>query len=239
MKSKFYTPAKKEGVVYHCIPVKPEGDHIRPSANYGMTISPEARAQIGMPPEEHTPLVFAATHITKSMAFGLQGTLGEKILNSSIEGSDGELVLACDREKLMSRVRDITIYEIPNKDFVTLEYADRQGVSMKPVPFDQAKIVFRGTGAEDLMRGGLQVLAFNKSFQEVHEEKLFESKMQDKQYKNLYEVIGALVKEGKVIWENKERGINPNPILAEKMGISLKAPEIIRKQDRGTKAPRP
>lgn len=142
MQSRFYTPPKEEGVVYHCIPVKPEGDHIRTSSNYGMTISPEVRARIGMPPEEHTPLVFAATHITKAMAFGFQGTLGEKILNSSIEGSEGEMVLACDREKLMSRVRDITIYEIPKKDFVTLEYADRQAVSINPVPFDEARIVF-------------------------------------------------------------------------------------------------
>lgn len=207
--------------VYHCIPVTPEGDGIRTSTNYGKNIPPEVQKKLSLSNTEKTPLVFAATHITKSMAFGLQGNLGEKLFNSAVENSDNEMVLACDRKALMERERDITIYKLSGKDFEVLPNAERQAVSTKPVPFSQTEIAFKGKNAEDLMRGGLQILAFNESFQELNGHEFINKTMAERGHKNLNEFLGDMVREGKVIWQNRESGINPDPALAKQIGVSL------------------
>jgi hypothetical protein len=217
--SKFLS--RKNGVLYHCIPVAPVGEFILPSDNYGATIPEDVRRKLNMPPNEQTPLIFGATHITKAMAFGLDAGFQDKIFNCSIEGSDGEMVLGCDRKKMMSRVRDITVYEIPDKDFATLEYAERQCVSTKLIPFSSAKIAYQAKNAEDLMRGGLQILAFNETLKELHGSEVLD-RIEREHGDKFYQVLGEMVREGKIIWENKERNINPNTLLANKIGVELK-----------------
>jgi hypothetical protein len=217
----------KTGVVYHCIPGEAVGGVIRASGNYGMRISPEVRQQLGMTAEDQTPLIFASPYITKSMAFGFQGVLQEKIMNSSIEGSDGELVLMCDRDKAMARERNVTIYAVSDENFVTLPYAQRQCVSTKEIPFTKAQIVFQAKNSEDLMRGGVQVLIFRETYAELNAAGVVDEALNNAKSDTnaLHKYFGGLIKEGKLIWENQARGINPNPVLAQEMGIELKAPQ--------------
>lgn len=236
--SKFFNlNQEKTKVVYHCIPVKPTGTCILPSDKYGMNISPGVRHELGMPEEGNTPLVFASDHMTKAMAFGLSGNLNEKILNSSIEGSPNELVLACDRQNLMSRERDITIYEISAKNFVNLDYADRQCVSTKSVPFSETRVAFHAKNADDLMKGGLQILAFNETFSELRGHQFVQKTMKERKQTDLYQFMGDMIREGKLIWENKAKGINPDPILAEKMNVEISA--SITKTSKKNQAPKP
>lgn len=216
-----FTDHKETGgaQVYHCIPVAPHGDCIYPSDKYGMTIPPDVRARLGMSRFSQTPLVFASPYITKAMAFGLQGNLGEKIMNGSIEGSVNEFVIACDRKNMLARTRDITIYEISGKDFIPLEHADRQCVSSKAVPFAEAHIALQARNTQDLMRGGLQILSFEGTFAETGGYQAIDKAMQDRNHADIYQYIGEMVRSGELVWENRNANINPDPILAAKAGL--------------------
>lgn len=212
----------ESGIVYHCIPVKPYGDAIQPSDKYGATISDSVRKNLNMPATGKVPLIFASPFITKAMAFGLQGILQEKLQNRSVEGSDAEIVLACDRKKLMSRVRDVTIYEVSDKDFVTLENAERQCVSIKPIPFTAAKIAYQAKNAEDLMKGNLQIFAYNESLAEL-DPNIVEKTMRERGLSTFNQFLGEMVREGKIIWENKERNISPDLVLAKQIRVEIRS----------------
>lgn len=190
--SKFYKPAHSR--LYHCIPVRPEGDCIRPSDKYGMHIPEDIRQTLGMSKFGNAPLVFASPCITKALAFGLQGNLGEKILNSSIEGSQNEFVIACDRKAMLSRQRDVTVYEIPGRNFIPLPHADRQSVSTCAVPFAET--------------GGYQAI---------------EAGMREGGHRDIYGYLGDMLQKGKLVWENRVAGINPDAVLAAKTGFMPQA----------------
>lgn len=236
--SKYFDPKLKEiDVVYHCIPVAPTGTCIFPSDRYGTNIPPDVRRQLGMPEEGNTPLVFTSRYMTKAMAFGLSGGLNEKILNSSIDGSPNELVLACDRLSLMSRERDVTVYEISARGFVNLHNADRQCVSTNAVPFDETRVALHAKNAVDLMKRGLQILAFNETFSELQGYDFVQKEMRARKQTDLYQFMGDMIREGKLIWENKERDINPDPTLAKKMNIEISAG--IKNPSKNKQAPKP
>ncbi len=216
--------AEKSGTVYHCIPVRAQGESIYPSDNYGTDISADVRHRLGIPMEGTPPLVFASAYITKALAFGLRGDLQERLLNGSIEGSNNEMVLACDRANLMARTRNITVYAMADRNFIPLENADRQSVSTKPVPFNETKVALRAKNADDLMREGLQILAFNENMQEIRNSGFMDKTMKELQsrgHEAIYAVMGEMVRKGKLIWENHERNINPDPVLAQKMSIDI------------------
>lgn len=211
--------SKKPEKLYHCIPVAPRGTAIMPSANYGATIPQDVCHKLGIEPGAQTPLVFAATHLTKALAFGLIGGDGEKLFNAAIEGTDDELVVICDREKAMSRVRDITVYGFASDRFEVLPHMERQAVSPQAVSFDQATIELQAKSAADLMRAGLQIFSFKESFAVVYDspqDKLL------KTAKSLPQALGALIEKGDIVWENHARGIHPSSVLAARMGIELK-----------------
>ena len=197
----------------------PRGTEITPSANYGATIPDNICNKLGIEPDAQTPLVFAATHLTKALAFGLIGGDGEKLFNAAIDGTDGELVVICDREKTMSRARDITVYSFSSDSFEVMPHMQRQAVSPQAVPFDQSDIALQAKNTEDLMRAGLQIFSFKESFKDAYDSP------QDKSLrsaKSLPQALGALIAKGDIVWENHARGINPNPVLAARMGIDLK-----------------
>jgi hypothetical protein len=208
-----------ETVFYHCIPVTPYGDAILPSANYGATIPADVCAKLDIAAGEQTPHVFAATHLTKALAFGLIGRDGEKLLNAAVQGSDRELVVICDREKTMQRERDITVYAIPAKGFEILPHMERQAVSPRAVPFADAAVTLRAKNAEDLMRAGLQIFSFRESFADLAQDRDAEDLRQTNDFPRS---LADLVRSGKVVWENHSRGVNPDPVLAAQMGVQLK-----------------
>jgi hypothetical protein len=219
------------------------------------------------PVEEKIPLIFASEYMSKACAFGFRGSNQEKFMNSAIEGTDAEMVLLCDRDKTMSRPRDITVYSFadprsgrtlyhgmanPTGDeirpstgygapisedikkrlvqgeagFFDLTDKQRQCVSAQPVPFSKTQVAVHATSAEDMMRAGLQILIFRETFTELMADYDFNDKIvREKGFGSLNEYLGDLLKKGKLIWENRERGINPNPVFAQQLGIELKLPQ--------------
>jgi len=214
------TPSAVSGgrIFYHCIPVTPRGEGIFPSANYGAAIPEEVCGKLGIVPGAQTPLVFAATHLTKALAFGLIGGDGEKMFNAAVQGSDNELVVICEREKTMARDREITVYAFPEKGFEVLPHMERQAVSPHMVRFDETQVVLKAQNAEDLMRAGLQIFSFRESFVDLGHDRDAEQlcKAED-----LPRNLADLVKSGKLVWENHSRNVNPDPILAAQMGVQL------------------
>ena len=210
-------PAPK--LLYHAIAVAPEGGAIRTSTQYGMEIKPEILAALGVTDTVHPPLVFASAHLTKALAFGLDKFANERLLNMGIEGTEDELVLAVNRDVTMSRAREGKVYAFPAEGFVELPYANRQSVSKTPVAFSGAKVVLEIKSADDLMRAGLQILSFRETVQELRGDKKLEALLDGKA--DIYSELKALIKEGRVVWENHARGINPNPVLAESLGVAL------------------
>jgi len=211
--------SKKPERLYHCIPVAARGTEITPSANYGATIPHDICNKLGIEPDTQTPLVFAATHLTKALAFGLIGGDGEKLFNAAIEGTNDELVVICDREKVLNRMRDITVYSFASDAFEVLPHMERQAVSPQAVPFDQAAVELQAKSAADLMRAGLQIFSFKENFAAVYDSQ------QDrllKAAKSLPQALGTLLKKGDIVWENQAQGIHPNSVLAAQMGVELK-----------------
>lgn len=221
--SKFFKP--KTCFVYHCIPVTPTGDCIRPSTGYGGIFNEERQKKYGLD-QEKPPLIFASTHLTKTLAFGIQSVLQEKILNHEIIGSDKELVLACDRAHMLTRERDVTVFKLADTNFQALNERARQSISTKAVPFNQIEIAFKAKNAYDLMRGGLQILSFKESYQELNKSGVLDKLDAKRDDKSFYVFLGQLIKQGIVHWENKECNINPDPILSQKLDIPLNMKKV-------------
>lgn len=216
---------KSNGKVYHCIPVTPEGDAIRPSLGYGTEISASVRQALNIDPLEKVPLVFAATHFSKSLAFGFQVHTGEVLFNASVEEAGVELTVVGNREETMSRARDITVYEISNEKFVEIFEGADQSVSKEAVKFSDAKVVFKAHNAYDLMKEGLQVFSYHGNREETMSE--FCNLMKRGTF---YSAMSAFVKSGKLIWENNESNLNANPILAKMIDIPLKKSKDLQTQ---------
>ncbi|MBI3441335.1 MAG: hypothetical protein HY052_05995 [Proteobacteria bacterium] len=208
--------------LYHCIPVAPEGDEIRSSLGYGSEIPKRIRDALGIDQAEKVPLVFASDHMSKALAFGLSYADGEILMNMSLEGTDAELAFVCNRDVTMPRERHGALYSFSASGFVDLIEggAARQLVSDKPVPFNAAEKVMDVKGTDDLMRAGLQILSFKETFQEMRADKKFDA-LNSSSWKLFYEGIAEMIKDGRVIWENHARGINPHSVLAERLNIKL------------------
>jgi hypothetical protein len=208
--------------LYHCIPWAAEGTAIRTSTNYGTNIPQSVRDTLGMG-EGHQPLVFAATHLSKALAFGMpKGAQG--MLNTEVPNSDKELYLCADRDNTMKMQLNATVYAFSGKGFVPLPNAERQSVSLHEVPFAETKQVFHASSPQDLMRGGLQILAFRETLKELengdHQTSFIERMMKETGL-DLFACMGKMVRDGRLVWENQASGINPDPALAKALGVEL------------------
>ncbi len=195
--------------LFHAIPGVPEGDAIKTSANYGADIPATVRTLLGMPPDEQTPLVFAATNLDKALAFTI--IKGEKLFNTFVESAQTEIAVVVDREKFMSRERDATIFSFPDEGFVRLPHYQNQSVSTKAVPFAKTEVAATIKNADDMMRHGLQIFSFEKSFGDLFGDKDAEKLSAAKSDKEMLDTLSQLVKSGTIVWENRARNINPNP----------------------------
>ncbi len=199
----------KQKMLFHAIPWAPEGDSIRTSINYGAHIPGAVREKLGMPPEEHTPLVFAATTLGKALAFTHEK--GEALFNQSIGAEQAEILVVCNRDAFMQRVRDARVYTFAGTGFTQLPNAQNQCVSTKPVPFAAAKEILQIKSAEDMMRAGLQIFSFKEDFHGA-------SKLLERE-DGTQAPLKDLVKSGQLVWENHARGINPNYAVAKELGL--------------------
>jgi hypothetical protein len=224
--------------LYHCIPVTPEGAQIEPSLNYGTDIPPQVMDKLGIREGERVPLVFASEFLGKALAFGFRGVDNEKLMNGSVEGGDVEYVLVCNRDVTMSKPRSATVFSFTDEGFADLEPAARQSVSRNPVPFGRTQETVKVSNAEDLMRAGLQVFSFKEGIRELHGYHFVYKTMEERGL-TFYQFLGEMIKEGRVIWENQARGVNPHPVFKELLADYLPKESAVTSAVRPPSPPAP
>jgi|SRR6218665_8204 len=208
--------------LYHCIPVSPEGDTIRPSPLYGTDLTPDLRSQFNAKVSGKLPLVYAAVQRSKAASFAFQRTIDEIFLNFSleIEGSTQEVAFICNSEETMTRERDAAIYSFPADKFVKLDR--QQYISDQHVKFSECKTDFVIKDAKDIMRAGVQVFSRKETFQELKATGFVDDVYCIMYIKDSLSIMGQLVKQGIVTWENKKHGINIDHALAKEMNIKVR-----------------
>jgi hypothetical protein len=218
--SKFIPTTQR--ILYHAIPHAPEGNAIRTSLNWGMNILPPEREKLGIRPDEHPPLLFAATQLGKALAYAIEKGQG-RLCCLTINSIGTEILIAGDRKNFMSRPRHATIYSFSDKGFVNLPNAQHQSVSKNPLPFSETAIACKINSIEDIMRAGLQIFTFKEGAAAIYEDKDAIKIRDAKSPQETLEILTALIACGKVVWENNARNIHPNAALAKQLGIKLKA----------------
>lgn len=226
--------------LYHLISGVPVGDSIRPMPYQFYSQIPQTvldRLEVGRDRPPH--LLFAATHATLSLAIGMNTKGHGPSLNMAVPNSDAELHLCCDRDDLMTRVHTATLYAFSGEGFVQLpEDAgfQRQCVGRHEVPFSRTTALLRVTSVPDLMRGGLQILAFQGTHDALHEfmancHELFLARNENA----VLDRLATMVQDGGIAWKNLTMRIKPDSVLGERLGVwqgtglasvSLKSPLV-------------
>lgn len=207
--------------LYHSMPVAPKTDCLTASPAYSMLIPEGVKAALGIAPDERVPLVFASEHITQTLLFGFNARENEKVLTGTIAGTDTSVVIICNRDVTMAKPRNVTVYAFSDEGFVDLEPSARHSVRTEPVPFSKTTKVLEATCAEDFLRAGLQVFSFREPMHMIGGWSVPEV-MENNKW-SLEDYLAHSVRSGRLVWENHERGIEPNPVLLERLADSIPA----------------
>lgn len=209
--------------LYHSMPVAPKADSLLASPCYSMPIPGHVKAALGIAPDERVPLVFASEHITQTLLFGFNGREKdkEKVLTATIAGTDTSVVIICNRDVTMAKPRNVTVYGFSDEGFVDLDPSTRHSVRTEPVPFSKTTKVLEATCAEDFLRAGLQVFSFREPMHMIGGWSIPDIMANNKW--SLEDYLGHAVRNGRLVWENHERGIEPHPVLLERLADSIPA----------------
>ena len=207
--------------LYHSMPVAPKSDSLTGRPAYSMPIPDHVKAALGIAPNERVPLVFASAHITQTLLFGFNARDNEKVLTGTIAGTDTSVVIICNRDVTMAKPRNVTVYAFSDEGFVDMAPAARYSVRTEPVPFSKTTKVLEATCAEDFLRAGLQVFSFREPKHMIGGWSIPEVMANNKW--SLEDYLGYCVGNGRLVWENHERGIEPHPVLLERMADKLPA----------------
>jgi hypothetical protein len=185
--------------LYHCLYREPEGPGLRASC---------VREVNG----REAAYLFAASHLSKALAFAFSYHDNEVIANGGIEGTDDEFVIVCDREKTLGKPRRTRVYGFPADGFeMAWEPESRQYVSTAPVAFKDTKLVLDAEGIEPLMRHGLQIFSTGKTAAELMAGDFFNNAFAGDS--PLGAKLAHLVRNHGFTWENEARGVHPNPLI--------------------------
>lgn len=189
--------------LYHCMYREPQGAALLASCFRDVN-------------GEQKNFLFAATHLTKALAFAFSYHDNEVLFNSGIEGSPNEIVLLCGGQATLDKPRHIKVFAFPDDGFAEIPRA-RQAVSENPVPFSQTRIVLDTTDINDLMKSGLQIFVLPEKVEhyEIGGETMH---IGMRMGGNHGEVMGKIMQQYGARWINQERGIGVCPLLASQMG---------------------
>lgn len=181
-------------MIYHCLYKNPIGNELKPTC---------VREVNGLT----DTFLFAATHLSKAMAFSFSYHDGEIICNGGINETEDEFALVCGGQEALDKDRNIKIYGFSSEGFEEISGA-RQCVSTEPVAFKDTELVLETSDIKDLMRNGLQVFSIDEKIDELDVGKFMDH------YNGLRGgLLYNLLKEGRARWINDENGINPNEKL--------------------------
>ena len=189
--------------LYHCLYREPEGEALK------ATCEREVNGHTGT-------FLFAATHLTKALAFAFSYHDDEIMCNGGLSGSTDEFVVVCNRSKTLNAPRHTRVLAFSAEGFEhvgRIEHDSRQMVSPKDMPFENTTLVFEAKGIEELMKQGLQIFSTDKTTDELFAENFFDS---DRPTMTQSQWLHSLTQRPDFTWENKARGINPNAQLLNK-----------------------
>jgi hypothetical protein len=187
--------------LYHCVNREPEGDALQPTCLRNVNGRTEK-------------YLFATPYLSKALAFAFDYHNGEIICNGSVDGTPDEFAIVCNRSETLNAPRHIRVFSFSGKNFEQAYDAEsHQCVSTHPVPFKDTKTVLETQNIDDLMRGGLQIFSTEKQCDELLAEDFF-GRAGQPAATNI-EWLRNLVKDEGFVWENKERGVNPNQALTD------------------------
>lgn len=181
-------------MLYHCLYKEPEGEALLP------TCEREVNGRTDT-------FLYAATHMSKALAFSFSYHEGEVCLNSGIPDTDEEFVIVCGGQPTLDKPRHVRVYGFADDGFEEIQ-GYRQAVSRNAVNFSDTQLVLETTDIKDLMENGLQIFLMQETADEWEKEEMFETYVQ-KQGGILYN----LVREGRAHWINMEQSVNPNQKL--------------------------
>ena len=191
--------------LYHCMYKEPEGEAILASCFRDVN-------------GEEKSYVFAATHLTKSLAFAFSYHANEVLFNSGIGDTPNELVVLCGGQKTLDRERSIKVFAFPDDGFTEISRG-RQAVSENAVPFSQTRIVMETTDINDLMKEGLQIFLLPEDVSHYLDEN-GNATTDHRSAKNWGEAMAAMMRDNGARWINQERNINICPQLTAEMGTT-------------------
>lgn len=191
--------------LYHCFYREPEGEAIL--ASCFRTVNGQS---------DH--YLFAATHLTKSLAFAFSYHDNEVLMNAGIDGTENELVVLCGGQKTLDKARHIRVFEFADEGFEELPYA-RQAVSVKDMPFSMTTKIMDTQDIDDLMRSGLQIflLPEDVSHYMIGEDNNVVSRDYFRPAETHGEAMAGIMKDLGARWVNHERGVGSCPTLWAQM----------------------
>ena len=202
IKEHFIQEAQSTITLYHCLYKEPEGDALK------VTCDREVNGRTDR-------FLFAATHLTKALAFSFSYHTDEIICNGGINDTTEEYAVICNRSKTLSAPRHVRVLAFSGEGFELVGRAEqdtRQMVSTKDMPFKNTSLVFQTDNVQDIMKQGLQIFSTEKTVDELFAEDFFGEKRENMSQK---EWLHSLTKRSDFTWENNVQEINPSTVLLE------------------------
>ncbi len=197
------------GTLYHCFYREPQGDAILASCFRDVNGTEAA-------------YLFAATHLTKSLAFAFSYHDNEVLMNSGIDQTDNELVILCGGQATLDKARHVRVFSFSDAGFEILDRA-RQAVSPHPMPFSMTEKIMDTQDINDLMEKGLQIFVLPEPVD--HYMTGDGENVVSRDYYQPADTPGAamagIMRDLDARWINKERGIGVCHTLAAQMGFEI------------------
>ncbi len=201
--------------LYHCFYREPKGDSILASCFRDVAGEPK-------------PYLFAATHLSKALAFAFSYHDNEVLMNSGIEGTDDEIVVLCGGQETLDKPRHIRVYSFSSEGFSEIPKA-RQAVSEFPMPFAKTQLMLETRDINDLMREGLQIVVLPLKVEDYmldddqnKASQIFGSSLSP------HDFLARMMRELDARWINEERGINPCKTLKHSLDSEPLPPRTLR-----------
>ncbi|MER9159081.1 NUDIX hydrolase [Mesorhizobium sp. M0778] len=183
--------------LYHCLNRPLVGNSLRPTYVLDGTLR-----------------LFAASVVSKAAVFAFDyHRRNEIVFNGPIEGTPDEFCLVYDCALEALSMRGASIYSFQSEGFESCRNAPRQWITTRELPIDSCMLAFQTKTVDDLMRLGVQVFSLNLLHDQVNLNHVLS------EFTSLGPIgyLRKLTLKKMVIWENLNRGINPNAVLLERI----------------------
>ncbi len=162
--------------------------------------------------------LFAATCLSKALAFAFDYSTREILANGGIEGTTSEFALICDRSKTLGAPRRIQVLSFSSAGFEEAWPGtdSRQAVSTESLPVEKTNVVLETTDVKDLMRHGLQLFSTDRTLEQLTKDGVpaYFTRGMDARA-----LLQELLRNEGFYWENLRENIDPDAMLLQRLGL--------------------